>query len=39
MGFLYTLVCSLPSGSPVMSVSRKATLLLFSVSMVKLIDG
>ena len=32
VGFLYTLVSSLPSGSLVTRVSRKAILLLFSVS-------
>ena len=37
--FLYTLVCSLPSGCLVTRVSRKAILLSFSVSMVKRIDG
>ena len=39
VGFLYTLVSSLPSGSLVTRVSRKAVLLLFSVSMVKRMDG
>ena len=39
VGFLYTLVSSLPSGSLVTRVSRKAVLLLFLVSMVKRIDG
>ena len=32
VGFLYTLASSLPSGSLVTRVSRKAILLLFSVS-------
>ena len=39
VGFLYTLVSSLPSGSLVTRVSRKAILLLFLVSMVKRIYG
>ena len=39
VGFLYTLVVRWPSGSPKTAVSRKASLLSFSVSMVKRMEG
>ena len=39
LGFLYTLVVRRPSGSLETAVSRKASLLLFSVSMVKRMEG
>ena len=39
VGFLYTLVVRQPSGSLKTAVSRKASLLSFSVSMVKQIEG
>ena len=39
VGFLYTLVVSQPSGSLKTAVSRKASLLSFSVSMVKQMEG
>ena len=39
VGFLYTLVVRRPSGSLEAAVSRKASLLSLSVSMVKQIEG
>ena len=39
VGFLYTLVVRRPSGSLKTAVSRKASLLSFSVSMVKWMEG